>query len=357
MRLRTQSALMIGVALLCGIVIAATAVRTISIAQRASAAGVQAREALRHARSLLVLTNEMVRYGHARVAQQWRARQRAMEEAIGLALAAGTSDVDPPEVETALAALPNMFDTLVATFDAAPDDVLAQRRRELLLDLLVAEAQSITEEVHHWDTRIEQRRADAERQQALLAALGPLLMALPLIAMGWLVTVRVLGPVGRLQRTMARVEAGDLAARVVTTRQDELGDLKRAFTRMTESLQASTARLADNEQRLRLVTDHLPARVSHFDRDSRCTFANRPFCETWGYRGPEQVLNRTAAELLPAPLHAAIRPHTEAALAGREEYFTVGVPGSGGRRHHEFAMVPDADAAGQVTKAVRDFLR
>ena len=87
MRLRTQTTLTIGAALLCGLVIAAAAVQAISVAQRASAAGNRANDALRHARSLLVLTHEMARYGNARVAQQWRARERAMEEGVARALA------------------------------------------------------------------------------------------------------------------------------------------------------------------------------------------------------------------------------------------------------------------------------
>ncbi|HWH73744.1 MAG TPA: histidine kinase dimerization/phosphoacceptor domain -containing protein, partial [Methylibium sp.] len=196
--------------------------------------------------------------------------------------------------------------------------------------------------------RVDRRRQATEWRLALLAALGPALMALPLAGMGWLMTVRVLQPVGRLQQTMARVEAGDLGARLTTSRHDEIGDLKRAFTRMTESLQASTTRLADNEQRLRLITDHLPARVSHYLMDDRCTFANRPFCEAWGHRDESEVLGRTMAELLPAPLHAALQPWTAAAKTGVAQFFLVSVPSGQGRRHHEFAMVPDRAADGTV---------
>jgi PAS domain S-box-containing protein len=348
MRLRTQTTLMIGAALLCGLVIAAAAIEAITVAQRAAVAGQRAKEVLRHARSLLVLTHEMARYGNARVAQQWRARDRAIEEGVARALAEPLDGVHPPDVAASLAALPGMFDTLVATFDAPSDDALAQRRRELLLDLLVAEVQAVTEQIHDWDGRVEQRRAASEHRLALLTAIGPLLMALPLAGMGWVMTVRVLGPVGRLQRTMARVEAGDLSARIVSTRHDEIGDLKRAFTRMTGALQTSTAQLADNEQRLRLITDNLPARVSHYDREERCTFANRPFYETWGYSGPQQVVGRRTVELFPRAIYESVRPHTLAALAGQPQFFTVSVAAQGGHRHHEYAMLPDKDAGGQV---------
>ena len=87
MRLRTQTTLMIGAALLCGLVIAAAAIEAITVAQRAAVAGQRAKEVLRHARSLLVLTHEMAHYGNTRVAQQWRARERAMEEGVARALA------------------------------------------------------------------------------------------------------------------------------------------------------------------------------------------------------------------------------------------------------------------------------
>lgn len=348
MRLRTQAGLLIAVALLIGAGVAIEAVRSIDVARRTAAAGGLAREVLREARGMLVLTHETARYGNERIAQQWHARHAALEARIAQALAAGPGDIPPPDVATSLAALPPMYRILVDTFSAPAGDAIALDRRELLVDELIGETQAVTEEVFRWGGLIEARRQESERRLALLVALSPALMALPLLAMGWLIVMRVLRPVGRLRVMMARVEAGDLTARLVATREDELGDLKRAFTRMTEALQASTARLSDNEQRLRLITDHLPARVSHYDLDDRCTFANQPFYQAWGYSGPSSVIGRTSAELLPAPLHAALKPYIAAARADAPQFFTVSVPAEGGRRYHEFAMVPDHDAEGRV---------
>ncbi len=345
MRLRTQIGLLIGASLLLGLAVAAAAIHAVGIAQRASAAGEQSHTVLREARAMLVLTHEAARYGHERIARQWHARYRALEAGVAAARAAAPDEVEPPEVDGVMQTLPTMFEMLTSTFAATPDDALRQQRRELLVDLLVAETQAVTDEIYRWSERVDRRRQATERRIAVLAALGPALMALPLIGMGWLMAVRVLQPVGRLQQTMARVETGDLGARLSTSRHDEIGDLKRAFTRMTESLQASTTRLADNEQRLRLITDHLPARVSHYRMDDRCTFANRPFCEAWGYTDEAQVLGRTSAELLPAPLYAALQPWIAAAKAGAAQFFLVSLPG---RRHHEFAMVPDRAADGTV---------
>lgn len=348
MQLRTQTTLMICAALLCGAGIAVTAGHAIDVSARAAAAGTDARQALREARALLLLTHEMSHYSHERVARQWRARERRMAEALARARQVGLADVEPPNIEAELAALPATFDILVETFDSDSEGRPLHQRQELLTDLLISEAQTVADEVYQWDERIEQRRNEAERRLALLVVLGPLVLSVPLVALGWMVLRRVLGPVGRLQSMMARVEAGDLSVRNRSTRPDEVGDLMRAFTRMTEALESSTSRLAENERRLRLITDNLPARVSHYDRNERCTFANRHFWETWGYSGPEQVIGRSCAELLPEPLFAATRPHVEAVCAGRSAFFTVSLQVQGRRRHHEFAMVPDTDAQGRV---------
>ena len=207
MRLRTQIGLLIGASLLLGLAVAAAAIHAVGVAQRASAAGEQSHAVLREARAMLVLTHEAARYGHERVARQWHARYRALAAGVAAARAAAPDKVDPPEVDGVMQTLPAMFDLLTATFTATQDDALRQQRRELLVDLLVAETQAVTDEVSRWSERVDQRRQATERRIALLAALGPALMALPLAGMGWLMAVRVLRPVGRLQQTMARVEA------------------------------------------------------------------------------------------------------------------------------------------------------
>ncbi|MEK8051533.1 ATP-binding protein [Ideonella sp. DXS22W] len=89
--------------------------------------------------------------------------------------------------------------------------------------------------------------------------------------------------------------------------------------------QALTQALADRESAdafLRLVADSLPARLSYWDRDNRCRFANRGFCE-WHGVTPEQMIGRRIADLGPPWDRRAAHnaPHVAAVLAGEPQRF------------------------------------
>ena len=62
----------------------------------------------------------------------------------------------------------------------------------------------------------------------------------------WLASVGVVSPIRRIAATIARFGQGDLAARVKTRRQDEIGQLGRSFNQMAERLE----RLIMSERRL-----------------------------------------------------------------------------------------------------------
>lgn len=63
------------------------------------------------------------------------------------------------------------------------------------------------------------------------------------LALGLLFTYQVNRPVGKLVRTMAEAEKGDLSARVVLPRRDELGNLGRSLNSMIEQLDSSRREL------------------------------------------------------------------------------------------------------------------
>ncbi|WHT20600.1 ATP-binding protein [Crossiella sp. CA-258035] len=81
---------------------------------------------------------------------------------------------------------------------------------------------------------------------ALLAAAGVALVAI--LGM-WLVSRRVLRPVGALMTASTRLGAGDLAERVPVRGHDEIADLAGAFNRMADSLQRS------EERQRRMIAD------------------------------------------------------------------------------------------------------
>ncbi|MDT7834058.1 PAS domain-containing sensor histidine kinase [Aquabacterium sp. OR-4] len=89
--------------------------------------------------------------------------------------------------------------------------------------------------------------------------------------------------------------------------------------------QALARALADRsatEDFLRLVADSLPGRLSYWDRDNRCRFANRGFCD-WHGVTPAQMQGRRIADLGPPWDRRAAHnaPHVAAVLEGRAQRF------------------------------------
>jgi len=102
---------------------------------------------------------------------------------------------------------------------------------------------------------LEKSMAPAEASIAtnrnLLIVYGVVIFALVGIVL-WLLIVRFISqPVGELLTQMRRVETGDLAARAISPRVDEIGELERGFNGMVESLDLTKRALhAAHEQQI-----------------------------------------------------------------------------------------------------------
>lgn len=116
---------------------------------------------------------------------------------------------------------------------------------------------------------------------------------------------------------------------------------------VSEDHQAQAA-LKASEERLRLVTDAMPALISYIDADQCYRFVNQAY-ETWFGRPREDVLGRPLIDVLGEAAHAGLKPHIEAALEGRALSFEGLVPyKDGGARHIRAEYTPDLAPDGTV---------
>jgi two-component system phosphate regulon sensor histidine kinase PhoR len=102
---------------------------------------------------------------------------------------------------------------------------------------------------------------------ALLAALGAALLAL-------LIAERTARPVRQLTEVVQRMAKGDLNARLLSTTQDEVGTLTRAFNQMADRLQETITTLAGERGRLTAVLDNMADGVLITDGDGRVRLIN-----------------------------------------------------------------------------------
>ncbi|MBI5900547.1 MAG: PAS-domain containing protein [Rhodocyclales bacterium] len=122
---------------------------------------------------------------------------------------------------------------------------------------------------------------------------------------------------------------------------EQNNELERRVAERTEALSRS-------EERLRLITDAIPALIAYFDREQVYRFANRGYAEWFG-RGKEDVPGRRIAEVMGAPLHAELLPQIEAVLAGRSVSYEYSLRHADGTlRHASSTLVPEFGPGGEV---------
>ena len=116
----------------------------------------------------------------------------------------------------------------------------------------------------------------------------------------------------------------------------------------TRALQVANAQLADAERFLRLVADNLPVRITYWDADLKCRFANRQYCVWYGL-ALDQVLGRTAMDLHGPEHFARHSQNLKAAANGQtlvfEREFTRD---DGSHWHHLLHYQPDRATDGSV---------
>lgn len=245
-RLQITLAAVIAVVLTVGVAIGFMSLR----AERLQSALLDAREIGLDLASLQALTLEYTLSGETRPVQQWHARLERLRATVARAHDDGAPG------RPALLKIGERIDDLAETFAvlesvrSASNTAFGQRRLDLLLDHLSAQAQDLAELRHEWAGDLGRA---AQANVALLRAIVPsgLLLALAAIAtLAWTVSRHVLAPLAKLQEVARAIQGGDLTARVRSDRDDELGLASRAVDDMAQTLVDQSAALAQSNEDL-----------------------------------------------------------------------------------------------------------
>ncbi len=173
--------------------------------------------------------------------------------------------------------------------NADPDRLVRRIRASEPLDAVVIASLSA-----------ERAALAAARGKLLVAGLLALLVALG--ACAWLAR-SVVRPIGAIQVAVDRVRAGDLAVRLHSARDDEIGDVARGVDQMLEEIRVSHGALDARVAELRRSQEHLAkaqelARVGSFDYDP-ARGEVQGSAEFWALLGlPEASKGAPLAEIL-----------------------------------------------------------
>ncbi len=131
---------------------------------------------------------------------------------------------------------------------------------------------------------------------------------------------------------------------------DQSGEVQGVYVLLvdvTDRKQAETV-LQDNEQRLRLITDNMPANVIYFDIDERYRFVNKRVEEYYGIP-VDDIIGRSAKDIQGDVAYTEIGPQIKNALAGEEVVFEqTRTAGDGTTRHFQSTYLPHFDERGRV---------
>lgn len=111
---------------------------------------------------------------------------------------------------------------------------------------------------------------------------------------------------------------------------------------------ASEWALRDSEQRIRLITDAVPALIAYVDSTLRYRFTNKPY-EEWFGRPRSEINGRHMRTVMGPELYAARRDAVDTVLSGQRVTFEIGLPLLKGRIEYAVATyVPHFGNDGEV---------
>lgn len=112
-------------------------------------------------------------------------------------------------------------------------------------------------------------------------------------------------------------------------------------------LQVGAAQRA-TEQRLRVLTDSMPAMIGYWNEDLVCEFANAAYFQWFG-RHPAEIVGKTMRDLMGDALFGRNEPYARAALAGMPQTFERQLARPDGSISYTDARyIPDEDEVGRV---------
>lgn len=151
----------------------------------------------------------------------------------------------------------------------------------------------------------------------------------------------------RRYERMIREQNAELERRVAQ-RTAEQQTSNRQLRSAHEANQQITAALRRSEERLRLITDTVPAMIGYFDRDEVYRYVNKGYADWFGH-SKSRVLGRTIAEVVSAEVYAAVSPHVALALQGQRVTYEYATASTGGHTMHARSeLVPEVGPDGEV---------
>lgn len=138
-----------------------------------------------------------------------------------------------------------------------------------------------------------------------------------------------------------RIFAARASAELLRKRTDEA--LQQLNQTLEKRVEERTAALQNSEQRLRLITDSVPAAIAYIDTNQRYKFVNRTYAH-WFAQEQTNIMGKTVREVLGEELYADCQSNIQRVLHGEKaEYSNLEIKFGERTRYVTDVLVPDYD--------------
>jgi diguanylate cyclase (GGDEF)-like protein/PAS domain S-box-containing protein len=164
----------------------------------------------------------------------------------------------------------------------------------------------------------------------------------------WLLIYRLLTPLETLRRNVSAIrnKRADIGVLQVT-RDDEIGELGRAFYELMAEREAAQEKITAGEKRARIIADSMPALIAYVNSEQRYEFTNAHYRDMLGVE-PKSLIGKTARECLGERNYAMLEDKIAAALRGERMHFEHAPLEAGRSVHYMADYIPDFADDGSV---------
>jgi len=241
-KLRIAIVIAIGVAVLVSVVLVATFRHSYEDMARVETMD----DLVRGVFDLRALTADYRTHGLDRARQQWLGKHASLSTLTGrMNMNHGPESEMVARIDEQLGALASMFDRLAAIplspGTSAEDATIADEGRIRLVVQMDVALRSMLSSAHRLYEMIYDRMKRSQRRVTSAVFSSTLLLVLLLMLAAFLITHDVIYPLYRLRRSTEIIGSGNLEHRVGDGMTNEMGELSRAFDRMTSRLRTTMA--------------------------------------------------------------------------------------------------------------------
>ncbi|MBI4619986.1 MAG: PAS domain S-box protein, partial [Desulfobacterales bacterium] len=174
---------------------------------------------------------------------------------------------------------------------------IALELEERLAGQLLAKSQAMVSDAFQLSVQSQAMIVIAQQRAASLITIFITLIIAIMAAVSFMFGRSVAKPIGKLHEGTEIIGAGNLNYRVGTPAKDEIGQLSRAFDRMTESLRQQAVVLEESENKFRDMAEKSIVGV-YLIQDGVFRYANPMLAEIFGYSVEELIDKKGPKDLV-----------------------------------------------------------